>query len=106
RVRRLVSSPELTASLDHLDRALAGLDTTIRVAGPEIGPTIAQLRRTADGLDATATSAERLVGDTPRSPSGNLQQTLRELGEAARAIRTLAEYLDQHPEALLRGRSP
>jgi paraquat-inducible protein B len=33
-----------------------------------------------------------------------LQQAVRELTGTARAIRTLANYLDQHPEALLRGR--
>ncbi len=29
---------------------------------------------------------------------------MRELTEAARSVRGLADYLDRHPEALLRGR--
>jgi paraquat-inducible protein B len=33
-----------------------------------------------------------------------LQQAVHELTGTARAIRTLANYLDQHPEALIRGR--
>jgi paraquat-inducible protein B len=35
----------------------------------------------------------------------NLSQTLQELTEASRAIRELAEYIERHPEALLRGKS-
>ncbi|UCH21930.1 MAG: MCE family protein [Deltaproteobacteria bacterium] len=35
----------------------------------------------------------------------NLSQTLQELTEASRAVRELAEYIERHPEALLRGKS-
>ncbi len=35
----------------------------------------------------------------------NLSQTLQELTEAARAVREFAEFIEQHPEALLRGKS-
>ena len=34
-----------------------------------------------------------------------LDNTLRKFSEMARAIRTLANYLSRHPEALLRGKS-
>jgi paraquat-inducible protein B len=30
---------------------------------------------------------------------------MREVKEAARAIRSMADYLDRHPEALIKGRS-
>jgi len=33
-----------------------------------------------------------------------LQQTLRELAEAARSLRDFADYLERHPEALVRGK--
>jgi hypothetical protein len=29
---------------------------------------------------------------------------MAELSQAGRAVRTLADYLDQHPEALIKGR--
>jgi paraquat-inducible protein B len=35
----------------------------------------------------------------------NLSQTLEELTEASRAVRELAEYIERHPESLLRGKS-
>jgi hypothetical protein len=34
-----------------------------------------------------------------------LEETMREVKEAARAIRSMADYLDRHPEALIKGRS-
>ncbi|MDE2451109.1 MAG: hypothetical protein KGO22_19185 [Gammaproteobacteria bacterium] len=33
-----------------------------------------------------------------------LANTVQEVTEAARAVRSLADYLDRHPEALIRGR--
>ena len=104
-VRTLVSSPQLKASIDHLDHTLASLDTTVHMAGAEVTPMIKSLNQTAGELDATVKSAQMMVGGSVASPNGNLQQTLHELTEAARALRSLADYLDQHPEALIKGRS-
>jgi paraquat-inducible protein B len=43
------------------------------------------------------------MGNT--APTGtDLPRLMRELTEAARSVRGLADYLDRHPEALLRGR--
>jgi paraquat-inducible protein B len=34
-----------------------------------------------------------------------MRETLRELNRAARSLRTLSDYLEQHPESLLRGKT-
>lgn len=125
RLKLLVSSPKLQNSLDHLDRALASLDKTLHTAGPQVAPMIKSMRRTSDQIgttaqaarkiilslrqtsdqiDATAQAARRIIGGGPAAPNGNLQQALDELTQAARAMRSLADYLDQHPEALIQGR--
>ena len=36
--------------------------------------------------------------------SQELQTSLRELADAARSLRILSDYLERHPEALLRGK--
>ncbi|KAG0907785.1 hypothetical protein G6F32_016995 [Rhizopus arrhizus] len=36
----------------------------------------------------------------------NADVALRELGRAARSLRELSDYLQTHPDALLRGRAP
>jgi paraquat-inducible protein B len=110
-IKTLTASPQLRESIGHLDRSLAELERTLDAAGPQVAPmlasareTVDRLHHTADDIDATAEAARRLLGGSAASPNGNLQQAVRELTGTARAIRTLANYLDQHPEALLRGR--
>jgi paraquat-inducible protein B len=47
------------------------------------------------------------AGNLTESNSPQLQQlgsTLQEVSRAARALRVLADYLERHPEALLRGK--
>lgn len=110
-LKKLTAAPQLQDSIQHLDRSLAELDRTLHAAGPEVAPTlvsahqtIERLQHTADDIDGTAEAARRLLGGSAASPNGNLQQAVHELTGTARSIRTLANYLDQHPEALLRGR--
>jgi paraquat-inducible protein B len=35
----------------------------------------------------------------------DLPKAIKELGNAARSMRILSDYLEQHPEALLRGKA-
>lgn len=111
-LERLVASPQLTDSVRHLDHTLSVLDTTMQRVGPQLGPTldsahraIDSLRQAAGEIEATSASARKVVGANPLAASGNVEQTMRDLSGAARSIRALADYLDQHPEALLRGRA-
>jgi paraquat-inducible protein B len=106
----LASSPHLKDSIERLDHTLAELDKTVQEAAPQIPPTLDSVHQTVDSLrntaiqiDATAAVAKRTISGAT-SPDGNLQQSLRELTEAARAIRSLANDLDQRPESLIRGR--
>lgn len=112
-IAALVAAPQLQDTIDHLDRTIAELDKTVQQAGPRIAPTLDNVQRTVDALrktatqiDSTAAAVKNMTGGAPTSPNGNLQQALAELTRAARSIRTLADYLDQHPEALIKGRTP
>lgn len=101
----LVSSPKLKDSVAQLDKSLIQLEATLREVRPQIAPTVASLRDAAKQIDATAQSARNVMGGSPAASSGNLKQALQELTQAARATRGLADYLDEHPEALIKGRS-
>jgi paraquat-inducible protein B len=107
----LVSGPQLKDTINHLDQSVATLDRTLQAAGPQIAPTIKSLHETVDTLrgtakqiDSTAAALKSMAGGSPASPNGNLQQAMAELSQAGRAVRTLADYLDQHPESLIKGR--
>lgn len=63
-------------------------------------------RTTLTTTDKTAASARQMV-DSLQSGSGTryqLDRLLQEFTQAASSVRQLADYLQQHPEALLRGK--
>jgi paraquat-inducible protein B len=65
------------------------------------------LAHAADGLLATAQTAAKeaaLLLNSRSTTRQRLEQALTEFQQAARSIRSLADYLDRHPEAVLRGR--
>ncbi|HEY2036078.1 MAG TPA: MlaD family protein [Steroidobacteraceae bacterium] len=98
----LTSSPKLKDAVAQLDAALRQIHGVTAKAGPQITPLIKSLRRAAADLEGTAKSANHLVSGT--ATQNGLADTIQEVTEAARAVRSLADYLDRHPEALVRGR--
>jgi paraquat-inducible protein B len=102
-VNALSSSPQIKDSLKHIDHSVAQIDRTLQQVSPQIGPLVAQLRQTASAADQAVAAASRTLGGDATSQN-DLPAALRELTDAARSIRALADYLDRHPEALIRGR--
>jgi len=97
------AGPELGHAVKELDRTLTNLDHITTDVQPQIKPLLDSLRDTADAAQQTLQAARHMLG-TGASSGTDLPRLIRELTEAARSIRALTDYLDQHPEALLRGR--
>lgn len=97
---RLLASPEMTRSLRSLDRALANTDRLTRDADAQLGPLLRSLRESAQHADLALASADDMM-----RAGADLPKAIKELGNAARSMRILSDYLEQHPEALLRGKS-
>ncbi len=77
---------------DNLQKALADLDLTLVSA-----------RGTLDNASATFNSANDLL--EPKSEQlQEIETTLQEVRRAARSVRVLTDYLERHPEALIRGK--
>jgi paraquat-inducible protein B len=102
-VSALTSSPKLQDAVVQLDAALRQIHGMTAKAGPQVPVVIASLRRAAADLDATTKSASRLLSGT--ATQNGLGDTVQEITETARAVRSLADYLERHPEALIRGRA-
>ena len=79
----LVEIKALSANLNH-------------AVVPEISATLKQTEQSLQSIQTT------LQNDSPMQQ--NLHMTLKELAKAARSIKTLADYLEQHPEALISGK--
>ncbi|HEV2674695.1 MAG TPA: MlaD family protein [Aliidongia sp.] len=103
-VDQATTGPELGRAVKSLDRSLANLDQITQKTNQQIGPTLESLHRTADAADQTLEAAQRLMG-AGGDRSRDLPALIHELTDSARSIRALTDYLDQHPEALLRGRT-
>ncbi|MBW1693466.1 MAG: hypothetical protein JRJ41_04765 [Deltaproteobacteria bacterium] len=96
----LVTSPELQESIHSLNNSLKQINTFSSYLNEDMIPAF---NATLEKTQKTLTEAENIL----RSDSQfrhQLNQTLTELADAARSIRLLADYLEQHPEALLKGK--
>jgi len=77
---------------DNLRKALADLDVTLVSA-----------RGTLVSAQGTFDNTSNLTGANS-SQIQQLDETLKEVSRAARSLRVLADYLEGHPEALIRGK--
>ena len=103
-------SPEMKRSLTALDHAMANFEAITKEAQPQIAPLLGELRSASHSADlalkqASATMAT--AGDALSSGpnGGDLAGTLGELRDAAASLHQLTDYLESHPESLLRGKS-
>jgi paraquat-inducible protein B len=102
---RATSGPQLGHALQSLDQTLTRLDSITRDVEPDIKSLVKSLRQTADSAQGTLSAVQGMLGSNANSPANtDLPKLMRELEDAARSVRVLADYLDRHPESLLRGR--
>jgi paraquat-inducible protein B len=99
----------LEASLGNIIKKIDAMP--LKGIGDDLQTTINELNRTLAGARGTLTNTDKLLSSADRilSPDSvldvQLGSMLQEVGGAARAIRLLADYLERHPEALIRGKT-
>jgi paraquat-inducible protein B len=97
------AGPALGHAVTELDRTLTHLDQLTAEIEPQIKPIMQSLRETAEAAQHTLQAANNVLG-TSAAPGADLPRLIRELTDSARSLRDLADYLQRHPESLLRGR--
>jgi paraquat-inducible protein B len=85
--------PVLRDTLQQTRALMARLDTE---TAPQVKATLAQAQTTLAALDRT------LSADSPTQT--DLRNALDEFAKAARALRGLADSLEQHPESMIFGK--
>jgi paraquat-inducible protein B len=95
-------TPALKAAIDDLTPALK---TAIDDLTPALKTAIDELRQAVATANVLLknTDATLLGKDAPAQQE--LRDALQEITAAARSVRVLADYLDRHPEALIKGKS-
>jgi paraquat-inducible protein B len=87
-------------ALEGIDASIASIVKKLdHVQYQEIGE---DLRKTLAGVDQTLSGVDRTLSEIDQE----LPNTLREVNGVARSFRSLADYLDRHPEAFIKGKSP
>jgi len=98
--KRIANSPELLETIKSLNAAvkeLQALTTELRTrTTPEVTATLQQAQR------SLAAAESSLEADSPQQY--RVKAALDEIIGAARALRVLTEFLEAHPESLLRGK--
>jgi paraquat-inducible protein B len=94
---RLATIP---GELQEIDAKVASIIKKLdQVQYQEIGD---DLRKTLQGVHQTLGGVDRTLSGVDQE----LPKALNEMNGAARSLRSLADYLDRHPEALIKGKSP
>ena len=91
---------DLRTALKSLDATLKSTEKLAKHIDVELVPkaaaTLEQVRKTVASADTV------LASDAPLQQ--DLRETLREVTRAAQALRSLTDYLERHPESLIRGK--
>jgi paraquat-inducible protein B len=95
-------------SMQSLDSLVKRLDTEL---APEARSTLAEMRKTLAETTRTMGDASRTFASAEKSLApdsalfAELADAAREFGRTAQTLRTLADYLERNPQALLRGKA-
>ncbi len=100
----LLNAPELQGAVTDLQIAMESFRSILaKIDQSNLEATINAGHTVLDKLDETLTLTNRIL--KPNSPlQYNMIEVLSELEETARAIRTLVETLERHPQSLIFGR--
>ena len=92
-----------TATIRHADRVLEFKEGAPAELVQSLDRTLEDVRGSLRKFDETLDAVANTASD--ERSIYQLRTALKELGEASRAFGSLADYLNRHPEALLRGKT-
>ena len=120
-IDKLINNPDLPESIKALKDTLQEARKLVTRVDRQVDPVAKDVRKTvkdfgklardidakvdplATDLEKTLSGARSVISDDAPVIVG-LEDTLKEISAMARSFRQLADYLEQHPESLLRGK--
>ncbi|BCM26236.1 PqiB family protein [Methyloradius palustris] len=92
---------DLQKTLATMNKTLSSTEVLVKSlnndVAPEVTAAMKDVRKTLNNADRTLSEDAPLQQD--------LRQTLQELSRAAASLKVLTDYLEQHPESLIRGKT-
>ena len=109
-IAKIVNSPELMTSIQSFNDTMVDVQRLVRNVDSKLEPlstdldiTLKTATGTLDEIEKLASNLEGILAeDSPTRKE--LTRALEEFADAARSMRLLADYLERHPEALIRGK--
>ena len=106
----VVGGPELRGAMSALAATLAQVQGLVRRTDAGLAPVLRRLPEIAARLDGAVAAAEAAIGSVERGYGADsainrqMERLMQQATDTARSVRLLTDYLERHPEALIRGR--
>ncbi len=106
-----VQLPTRSGQLEAVEDSVANLLKNLNQTVSNLNLTVSSARGTLTNADKLLTSSDKLMGNANNliAPDSALNAELNNMllqgGDAAQALRVLLDYLERHPEALIRGKT-
>lgn len=102
-----VLAKDLSETLKSVTQAVQHADTLVQQANKQLAPEAQKMlqdaRKTLNDFSQTLSTLEKSMG--PEAPlQTQAVHALSEMARAAKSLRAMADYLERHPEALVRGK--
>jgi paraquat-inducible protein B len=107
----LSNGPQLQQTLNGLAGIMTEAQSMLKSLNTEMGPALKQLPDIATSLQATLKQSSQLMRSVDNGYGSDTQfhrdldRLMAQLNDAVRSFRALADLLNRHPEALVRGRT-
>lgn len=92
----------LNQTLQDASKAVNRIDADVT---PELKMIVGELRGTISSADGLLKSTDATLVGKDAPAQQDLRDALQEIARTARSLRVLTDYLERHPEALIRGKS-
>jgi paraquat-inducible protein B len=107
-IDRVVGGPELGGAIGTLDATFKELQGLVQRTEAGLAPVLSRLPAISQRLEHAVAQADAVFGRSGYGSNSttqrNLERMMDQIGDAARSIRLLTDYLNRHPEAVISGR--
>jgi paraquat-inducible protein B len=108
-LERSVGGPELRDAIVSLKQTLDEVQLLAKQANQGLTPALKRLPNISAKLESAVESVDASFGEngygSDSTVQRNLERLMDEVAKAARSIRLLADYLNRHPDHVIRGRA-
>ena len=93
----------LREMVNRSNKILASLEENLPIILPQITKLVETMNKVAHDIDKITPETQSVLIQTKKTLN-NANQSISDIGAAARSIKNLTDYLERHPEAILKGK--